>query len=146
MEKGMSQEEIIRKRVEKKLEERNGLIIHGAAFVMVNTMLFMIWLFTSIGEANFNFPWFMIPLLGWGIGMFAHFMDYHQNYGGGREKREQLIAREMERERARMYASDTYEKSKNDFAERGLRLTEDGELSESFIQELEDDDYNRRRR
>lgn len=146
MEKGMSQEEIIRKRVEKKLEERNGLIIHGAAFVMVNTMLFMIWLFTSIGDAQFNFPWFMIPLLGWGIGMFAHFMDYHQNYGGGREKREQLIAREMERERARMYASDTYEKSKNDFAERGLRLTEDGELSESFIQELEDDEYNKRRR
>lgn len=146
MEKGMSQEEIIRKRVEKKLEERNGLIIHGAAFVMVNTMLFMIWLFTSIGDSSFNFPWFMIPLLGWGIGMFAHFMDYHTNYGGGREKREQLIAREMERERARMYASDTYEKSKNDFAERGLRLTEDGELSESFIQELEDDEYNKRRR
>ncbi len=143
MEKGMSQEEIIRKRVEKKLEERNGLIIHGAAFVMVNTMLFMIWLFTSI-DSGFAFPWFMIPLLGWGIGMFAHFMDYYQNYGGGREKREQLIAREMERERARIYASDTYEKSKNDFAERGLRLTEDGELSESFIQELEDDEYNRR--
>ena len=146
MEKGMSQEEIIRKRVEKKLEERNGLMIHGAAFVMVNAILFMIWLFTSIGEANFTFPWFMIPLLGWGIGMFAHFMDYHQNYGGGREKREQLIAREMERERARMYSSDSYEKSKNDFAERGLRLTEDGEISESFIQELEDDEYNKRRR
>lgn len=142
MEKGMSQEEIIRKRVEKKLEERNGLIIHGTAFVLVNTMLFMIWLFSGAG-----FPWFMIPLLGWGIGMFAHYMDYHQNYGAGREKREQLIAREMERERARMYGTDYTEKSKNDFNEpRGLRLTEDGELSESFIQELEDDEYNRRRR
>jgi hypothetical protein len=146
MEKGMTQEEIIRKRIEKKLEERQGLIIHGAAFVAVNTMLFMIWLFTSIGEGEPIFPWFLMPLMGWGIGMFAHFMEYNNQYGRGRDKREALIAREMERERSRLYGLES-EKSKNDFVDtRGIRLTEDGELSESFIQQLEEDDYNKQRR
>ncbi|MDX2079072.1 MAG: protein kinase [bacterium] len=145
MEKGMTQEEIIRKRIEKKLEERQGLIIHGASFVLVNTMLFMIWLFSSIGNSEFGFPWFIFPLFGWGIGMFAHFMEYNDQYGRGRDKREALIAREMERERSRLYGMDS-EKSKNDFVDnRGIRLTEDGELSESFIQELEEDDYSSRR-
>ncbi|MCU0479653.1 MAG: protein kinase [Anaerolineae bacterium] len=147
MKKGMTPEEIIRKRVEKKMEERQGLMIHGAAFVMVNTMLFMIWLFTSIGDGAFNFPWFMMPLMGWGIGMFAHYMEYYNQYGRGREKRESLIAREMERERARMYGTADYEKSKNDFVDnRGIRLTEDGELSESFIQQLEEEDFSSRRK
>jgi len=146
MEKGMTQEEIIRKRIEKKLEERQGLMIHGAAFVLVNTMLFIIWLFTSIGEGDFNSPWFIFPLFGWGIGMFAHFMEYNSQYGRGRDKREALIAREIERERSRMYGMES-EKSKNDFVDnRGIRLTEDGELSDSFIQELEENDTTTGRR
>lgn len=146
MKKGMTPEEIIRKRIEKKLEERQGLMIHGAAFVSMNALMFMIWLFISIGAGEFIFPWPFIVLFGWGIGMFAHYMEYYNQYGRGREKRESLIAREMERERARMYGSD-YEKPKNDFVDnRGIRLTEDGELSESFIQQIEEEEYQSRRK
>jgi len=147
MKKGMTPEEIIRKRIEKKLEERQGLMIHGAAFVSMNALMFMIWLFISIGAGEFIFPWPFIILFGWGIGMFAHYMEYYNQYGRGREKRESLIAREMERERARLYGTADYEKSKNDFNDdRGIRLTEDGELSESFIQQLEEEDYQSRRK
>lgn len=47
--------------------ERAGLVAHTASFLGVNAMLFGIWLLTGAGH-----PWFMYPLLGWGIGYFAH--------------------------------------------------------------------------
>ncbi len=130
----------IRKYAEKKLQARTELRIHTLAFLVFNPMLVAIWWMVTGGD--FSFPWFLIPLMGWSIGLFAHYMQYSTKYGRGREKREEFIAREMERERARMYAT---EKPKNDFGDaRGLRLTEDGELSESFIHE--DGVYDEQRR
>lgn len=132
-------EEQIRKYAEKKLQARTELRIHTLAFLFFNPMLVFIWWMVTGGD--FSFPWFLIPLMGWSIGLFAHYMEYSTKYGRGREKREAFIAQEMERERARLYAS---EKPKNDFAGRDLRLTEDGELSESFIHE--DAVYDEQRR
>ena len=130
-------EEKLRKYAEKKLQARTELRTHALAFLFFNPMLFVIWFMTGS-----SFLWVLIPLMGWSIGLFAHYMEYSTKYGRGREKREEFIAREMERERARMYAS---EKPKNDFGDvRGLRLTEDGELSESFIHE--NDVYDEQRR
>lgn len=48
---------------------------HLGSFVGVNAMLFAIWLFTGA-----HFPWFLIPLGGWGIGIATH-------YGAWRRKR-----------------------------------------------------------
>lgn len=133
-------EEKIRKYAEKKLQARTELRIHALAYLAFNPMLFVIWLMINGGFSGF--PWFLIPLMGWSIGLFGHYLEYATKYGRAREKREEFIAREMERERARVYAS---EKPKNDFGDvRGLRLTEDGELSESFIHE--DNVYDEQRR
>lgn len=130
-------EEKIRKYAEKKLQARTELRIHALAFLFFNPMLFVIWFMTGS-----SFPWVLIPLMGWSIGLFAHYMEYSTKYGRGREKREAFIAREIERERARVYAS---EKPKNDFQDmRGLHLTEDGELSESVIHENNVYDEKRR--
>lgn len=59
----------------------------------------------------------------WGLGVFGQAADYWNKHGPGRERRERLIEREIERERARLYGYEYYEKPKNDFV-----LTDDGEI------------------
>jgi len=135
----LTEEERIRRRIEKRYKERQGLVINITAFVLVNIMLWSIWFFSSqsefiaLGEgtsAEFPFPWPIFPFLGWGIGLVAHFIEYSSKYGRGAERREEAIEREIERERAR---SGAFEKPKND---RHMRLTEDGELEEVIDDEI----------
>jgi hypothetical protein len=62
----MSEEEIYRlarKRVKDKKEFFNHLIV----YLVVNGMLVVIWAVTSRG-----YPWFIWPLLGWGVGLIFH--------------------------------------------------------------------------
>lgn len=51
----------------KATRELAGLRGHTVSFLGVNTMLFVIWALTGAG-----FPWFLIPLAGWGIGYASH--------------------------------------------------------------------------
>ena len=46
---------------------REGFRIHAVVYVAVNVMLVVIWALTWTGH-----PWFVYPLLGWGIGLAAH--------------------------------------------------------------------------
>jgi fatty acid desaturase len=55
-----------RRQRHQKLAER-GFRIHLAVFVMVQILLFVIWLAVGGG-----FPWFLIVLAGWGIGLVVH--------------------------------------------------------------------------
>lgn len=48
---------------------------HIAAFISVNLFLFAIYMLTS----PFGFPWFLFPLLGWGIGLLTHLLTYKQD-------------------------------------------------------------------
>lgn len=51
---------------------RKGFHIHLAVYVATNLLLIMIWASTAIFGGAFVFPWFIYPLLGWGIGIAAH--------------------------------------------------------------------------
>ena len=112
-------EEKIRRRVIKRMEERQGLLIHAAAYIVVNVILWTLFLGSGV-----SFPWPMFVTGFWGIGMFAHAAEYWNEYGGGATRRERTIQREIERERQRLGLSEDefYGKPKND------RLADDGEL------------------
>jgi hypothetical protein len=110
--------EEIRRRVEKRYKERQDFIIHLAAFVGSNLIIWVLWFLLFSGP----FPWPLIVTLGWSVGIVAHFLSYYFKYGAGANRRENAIEREIEQEMARRAI---YEKPKND--ER-MRLTEDGEL------------------
>ena len=140
MAKELTLEETVRRRIEKKHKQRAELQIHAMAFLAANLG---IWIFWAILNITFPFP--LIITLGWGIGLLAHYAEYSGKYGKAYEKREALIAREIEKERARSY-DITPEKAKNDFYDGNIILTEDGELSDSIIQELEENDNNTGRR
>lgn len=62
---------------------------HLAVFTVVNTVLILIWLFTTPG----GFFWPMFPLFFWGIGVIFHAMDVFAPASPSEEK----IQREMAR-------------------------------------------------
>ncbi len=67
----MISDEELRTRAEKRAEEKIGFYTHFGIYALVNLLIFLIWFFTG-GPGSF--PWFLFPLLGWGIGIFAHFI------------------------------------------------------------------------
>lgn len=146
----LTEEERIRRRVEKRIKERQEFKVHLVIFFMVNLLLFTIW-FLSSGPGSF--PWPLIPFFGWGIGIVAHYMEYNHKYGAGAERREQEIQRELAKARRQGRLADAYdldafdEKRKNeDLIQGRVRLSEDGEFTESFVAELIDfEDPNRDR-
>ncbi len=80
--------EVARKRV----EEKKGFFIHLAVYIIINTVLVLIWAFASGG----GYPWFIWPLGGWAIGLLFHFLSvFVFSKQTGWEKRE--IEKEMEK-------------------------------------------------
>jgi F0F1-type ATP synthase assembly protein I len=65
-ERAVSQERTRRRERRHQLAVR-GFRIHLAVFVMVQILLFVIW--WAVGG---GFPWFLIVLAGWGIGLAVH--------------------------------------------------------------------------
>ena len=65
---GISEEEIYRQ-AKKRVEEKKGFYIHFAVYIIVNSILVIIWATTGAG-----YPWFLFPLGGWGIGILFHFL------------------------------------------------------------------------
>jgi len=76
-------DEELRRKATLRAEAKLGFYIHFAVYLGVNVLLFFIWWFTrgntSIPYASF--PWFIFPLVGWGIGLVAHFLSVFARTG-----------------------------------------------------------------
>jgi hypothetical protein len=106
-------EDEIRRRVEKRYQKRQELYWHIGAYLVANAVFWLM----------FHQMWILWITVGWGVGVISHILDYYNKYGGGAERRETEIQREVERE---MTLRGAYEKPKNDDVQ--MRLTDDGEL------------------
>lgn len=129
--------EVIRQQVEQRFKQRYAFYTHIAVYALVSIILWLIYGFTTgmAGElaARFpfpgvytllSFPWPLIVMAGWGIGVIVHGINYYIRYGGGALRRREAIQCEIEREMTLRYG---YEKPKNNSE---MRLTDDGELEE----------------
>ena len=75
----------------KRVEEKKGFFTHLATYIVVNVVLVIIWALTGA-----DYPWFVWPLFGWGVGLVFHFLGvfgFHR--GTAWESRE--IEKEAER-------------------------------------------------
>ena len=137
------QYDAIRRKVEQRFQQRNAFYTHLAVYTLVSMLLWVIYGFTAGLAGQFvnvpvlgvlvpivSFPWPLIVMAGWGIGLIAHGLNYYIRYGEGAIRRREAIQREIERELA---LDPNYEKPKNDSY---VRLTDDGEL------EVIEDDSN----
>lgn len=59
-----------------------GLYGHIGPFISTNAYLFMIYAINSFG----GYPWFLFPLVGWGFGLFMHFITAIPNLADSRKK------------------------------------------------------------
>lgn len=56
-----------REREARQIRRRRAFLVHASIWGAVNVMLVVIWALGGGGH-----PWFLYPLLGWGIGVVAH--------------------------------------------------------------------------
>lgn len=77
-------------------KEKSGFRGHLVSYLGVNAGLFFLWSMTTFG----GFPWFLIPLLAWGIGVASHFAGVKDRV---RESRELDQSEGLTREQLRIY-------------------------------------------
>jgi len=80
----------LRELARRRVENRQGFIMHAILFLVVNAALFGIWKLTGA-----RYPWFLWPLFGWGIGVVAHALTMILGPGSRSEKR--AVDRELRR-------------------------------------------------
>jgi hypothetical protein len=89
-----NEDQELRKIAIRRVREKRELYMHFASYLVVNTALVTIWAITGAG-----YPWFVWPLVGWGVGIafhaFAVFFRVDPIPGGPRD--ESAIAREIGR-------------------------------------------------
>ncbi len=84
-------EQDIHRRAEERVERRMGFFTHLVTYLVVNAGLFLAWYFIS--DHGKGFPWFVIPLGGWGVGVIVHALGVFV-FGKFRER---MIDREVHR-------------------------------------------------
>jgi hypothetical protein len=62
----MSEGEVY-KLARKRVQDKKDFLGHMMVYLVVNAMLVAIWAITSRG-----YPWFIWPMLGWGVGLVFH--------------------------------------------------------------------------
>lgn len=87
----MSEEEI-RSLAKSRVEKKKGFFIHLLIYLVINAMLFVIWAVTGS-----QFPWFVFPLAGWGIGLLFHGLDVFVFPQAGSDWEQKEIRKEMDR-------------------------------------------------
>ena len=136
-------EELIRQRVQKKLRARSEFLQHLTAYMAVNGILWLLWLSRTGG-----FPWPLFVTAFWGIGLVNHYVDYYYKHGQGANRGEEEIESEITRQtrisqwhesdrRKGVYDVDEELLDVDDRNERAVRLNDDGELSDSFVDEVD---------
>ena len=83
------------RRASGRVKAKLGFFIHLAVFLTVNALLVLIDLNTSPGKV-----WFQWPLMGWGIGVFFHFLGVFL-FSTGSAWMDGMIRKEMEKESRR---------------------------------------------
>ena len=90
----MSEEEL-RKIARQRAKVKTGFYIHLIVYITVNILLVSIWYFTSDTS---EFPWFVFPLVGWGIALVIHAVTAF--HGGGNSLEDRMTEREYEKLKA----------------------------------------------
>ncbi len=158
-EAGLTPELRLRKRVEERFKKRREafgeIVTHAFFFVVINYWLFGLgdWVNQIVsGEGLLPSGASWITLF-WGIGLVSQIFSYYFEHGPGANRREAAIQREYEREYQLLYGHERQQtpKTKNDLFydpdnatktddQHAVRLTDDGEFTDSYIDELRNDD------
>ena len=54
--------------------KRAGFKSHILTYIIVIPFLWLVWFFTGQRDGSYSWPWPIWPTLGWGVGLFFHFL------------------------------------------------------------------------
>jgi fatty acid desaturase len=83
----------VREQALAQLKKKRDFRTHLLAYVLVNAFLWLIWGVVLAAADGPWFPWPLLPLAGWGIGLLFHALDTY----GRKPFSDDEIAREIER-------------------------------------------------
>jgi serine/threonine-protein kinase len=121
-------------------QNRMGFAVHAVVFASINIMLNLIYfgIAWQNGRLELGFPWTLIVLGGWGAGLLGHWFGLRQNNATDMTAIDAELAR-----MSGTFAAEPIRKAKHDAP--AVRLTDDGEFTESFIESVDEDAQQRRR-
>jgi serine/threonine protein kinase len=138
----LTEEELARRRAIKKLKARQEFIGNLSSYILVNCVLLVIWFLTGAG-----FFWPIFPIFFWGLGVAGAGYEYYSKYGPGSDRTRERLEQEVQRELMRSRGEKPKAEQKRKGAGRRIavddleqdaprvRLNEEGELTDSFIEE-----------
>jgi hypothetical protein len=85
----VSTEEDLRKQALERVKKRRDFWPHLLVYLMVNTLLVVVWAMTSSG----GFFWPVFPIAGWGIGIVMHAWEAFWRTGITEEEIDREVAR-----------------------------------------------------
>lgn len=114
-----------------------GYRIHGAIFALINTMMWFIWGSSVMEAGEFIFMWPLITTLAWGLGLVMHGIQINFEMAINRDANS--IAAELAMMDGSSHRAPRPAKQKNRAPQHDgeIRLTADGEFTESMAGELE---------
>ncbi|NWF67911.1 MAG: protein kinase [Chloroflexi bacterium] len=130
---GESEWRQVREMVYKQHRKRNNFNIHASIYACINALLWMLFAFSGA-----DFPWPLFVTGGWGIGLFFHGVSVYTQSAKQAAAQEEHIAREIERERQRLQGTQAQKRKNENISPPPVRLNSEGELTESFVEELDE--------
>ncbi len=88
-------DEQLRAQAEKRVGARIAFHRHLASYLIINAFIILIWLIVALTSGGSAWwPWFIFPVVGWGIGLAFHAVNtYGASAGGARH--DKMVEREM---------------------------------------------------
>lgn len=75
-------------------EARVNFRSHARVYIIINVLIWAFWYFTRAKEGYYDGFWPIYPTLGWGIGLFSHYMGVYKDNRNAIEREVEKIKRE----------------------------------------------------
>ncbi len=75
-------------------EARVNFKSHARTYVIINLLIWGFWFFTRAQHGHYDGYWPIYPTLGWGFGLFSHYMAAYKDNKNAVEKEVKKIKRE----------------------------------------------------
>ena len=86
--------ENIDEKIYKEAEERIQFKQHFRTYVVINILIWIFWYFTRGVDGNYDGFWPIYPTLGWGFGLFMHYLNVYKYNPNAIEKEVEKIKKE----------------------------------------------------
>jgi hypothetical protein len=126
----MIDEARLRKIVEKRIRTRQEFVQHFAFYLMINTILWGIWVTTNSGNTSSGTPWSLWVTVFWGVGLVIHFFQMLSQTNSSELTKEMRLQKEIdaEREKLRRQGFTVVESQPGQKPKRQASISDDGEL------------------